>query len=161
ATYLGALSVVADADPQRRRVFSPGARAAVAGNITPGEGPAIRSFAWADIDGDHTLDLLVGGNSIRVHLAEQISTNLPIVTDEVSLTADCDPVVTAGTAQCVQEAMSFASAVVPRNGGADVALVAFPKPEAHLLAIARGTPVTGALTPILNCPTCEPLIAIV
>jgi hypothetical protein len=160
-TYLGAINVLADADPQRGRVFAPGARANVAGNITPQQSPAVRSLAWADLDGDHTLDLIVGGNSIRVHLAEQTSTNQPIVTDEVSLTADCHPTVTTGVGQCVQEDISFASAVVPRDGGSEIVLVSFPQPEAHLLSITRGTPVTGTLTPILNCPTCAPLIAIV
>jgi hypothetical protein len=51
--------------------------------------------------------------------------------------------------------------VIPRDGGADIALVSFPQPEAFLMSVTRGTPVTGSLTPIFNCPTCAPLIAIV
>src|SRR5205823_7174967 len=47
--------------------------------------PATRSFEWADIDGDHFLDLVAFGNSLRVHLGGDRLDDVPIVN------IDCDP----------------------------------------------------------------------
>jgi hypothetical protein len=151
-------------DVARQRVFTPSGAAAVSNPETPGQTPEIRGLAWADLDGNGALDLIVGGNSIRVHLA---GGTLATVDDQPAISADCHPLATAGLANCAAgnpvgaNASSFTVVAIPRaGGGAEIVAAAFPQLEATSIEIVNGVPVTATLTPISIPDTGPPLVAL-
>ena len=76
-------------------------------NNTTGGGGAVRSFTWADLDGDGSLDLVAFGNAVNVHTA-------PI--SEVPLVQmDCSPPTTS--LSCLPADVSFNGAVLPTAAG--------------------------------------------
>lgn len=107
---------------------------------TAGQVPDIRGFVWSDLDGDRALDLIVTGNSIRIHLTS--GRNPPTVQDSGVITADCHPLSTAVAMNCVASgdpagatASSFAVTAIPRTGSStEIAIAAFPQLEVTSIA---------------------------
>jgi hypothetical protein len=128
-----------------------------AGMTTNGS-PALRDFAWIDIDGDGALDLVAFGSSIRVHTGPDGITDLPLAN------YDCDP----PGATCPAENFSFAGTALPTATGPRLAVAPFEAVpavtrKAYLLAIDPAAPGRPGVTPLVfadTCPTCPPLIAI-
>lgn len=134
-------------------------------NVTGGTAgtPPVRSFDWADFDGDGRLDVVVWGYSIDIHLGkgDAIGTSL-------LARIDCDPPSNAsGCDTTVQMDHGFAGASLPAPGG--TALVIATQPQRALYRAAlRGTPPNTALSqyvfPASACATagtCPPIIAVV
>ena len=120
--------------------------------------PNVRSFEWADLDGDGLLDLVAFGNSLRTHLsAARLS-------DQATLNIDCDPPVTNpfGTG-CDPSLASFAGAVLPSTAGTDIIAATSPGRGVYRIH-PHGT--TADIAPIMvgvaPCGTmCPPILAVV
>jgi hypothetical protein len=125
------------------------------GTPTP---PATRSFDWADLDGDHVLDLVGFGNSLRVHLGSDRLDDVPIVN------IDCDPP-KYPTGTCDTTQASFAGVVLP--GDAVIASTA-PTQAIYRVKVMKGPQIAVSFTSIgLTgpdvCPaaSCTPILAVV
>ena len=94
-------------------------------NNTVGAGGALRSFTWADLDGDGMLDLIAFGNSIRVHTGT--------ITDTPLVNIDCDPPVTDCPSTDTINIAYSAGAVLPTTTGAKIVAA----PYAGVLAQPR------------------------
>ena len=55
------------------------------GNLLGSGTPSVRSIDWADFDNDGTLDAVLFGNAVRVHLGMNVVSELPL------FSLDCDP----------------------------------------------------------------------
>jgi hypothetical protein len=86
-------------------------------NNTTGAGGALRSFTWADLDGDGMLDLIAFGNSIRVHTGT--------ITDTPLVNIDCDPPVTNCPLTDTINTAYTAGAVLPTPNGARIIAAPF------------------------------------
>jgi hypothetical protein len=94
-------------DAHRRTLLATATQSVTAGQTNA---TALRTFDWADIDGDTALDLVVFGNAVVVHLAD------PLVTNIVQFRIDCNPPYRiAGGNQCADfDTIHFVGAAVPR-----------------------------------------------
>jgi hypothetical protein len=120
--------------------------------------PATRSFEWADLDGDHVLDLVGFGNSLRVHIGGDRLNDVPIVN------IDCDPPIYP-TGMCDTTQASFAGAVLP---GDAVIVATSPTQAVYRFKVFKGPPAGVSRTSIALsgpdvCPsvTCQPILAVV
>jgi hypothetical protein len=128
-----------DETPAHARTFAQVFDSTVTGLSTAGS-PAIRSLAWADVTGDQQLDLIVFGDSIRIH--KGAATGVP----DIATTFDCMPPTTnpgvcgAGSGSNESGSAAFTGAALSQGSGA--ALIAATFPERGLYKIA-GTDVTA------------------
>lgn len=131
-----------DETPGYARTFAQVFDSTVTGLSTTGS-PAIRSLAWADVQGDHVLDLVVFGDSIRIH--KGAPTGVP----DIATTFDCVPPTPnpgtcgAGSGSNDTGSAAFTGAALPEAGaGSGAALIAATFPARGLYKIA-GTDVTA------------------
>ena len=93
------------------------------GGLTP-PAPGVRSFEWADLDGDGKLDLAVFGAEVRVH------TDPREIRDAADFRIDCDPPVSPPA--CGQqpepnfEAMSFGGATLAALDRPSILVTTYP-----------------------------------
>ncbi len=122
---------------------------------TPGAGGALRTFSWADLDGDGSLDLVAFGDSIRVHSGTIEGT--PFVD------IDCDP--PSAAPACAPESTAYSGAVLPIDGGARIVAAPFDAPTQvrtlYAIDVHPDRTITAEALPLppSTCPTC-PIIAI-
>lgn len=130
-------------------------------SVTTDVPPALRSFDWLDIDGDHHLDVVAYGYSVDVHSGQggAIGTSMLV-------RLDCDPPrASSGCLSTEQMAQSFAGAALPSS--TVPALVLATQPGRALYKVtAVGTPimVTAAQYsfPVEACGAmCAPIVAVV
>jgi hypothetical protein len=89
---------------------------------TNGAGAALRSFTWADLDGDGMLDLIGFGNSIRVHTGT--------ITETPLVNIDCNP----PSVNCATDPSVVAypaGAVLPTPNGARIVVAPFASTAAQ------------------------------
>jgi hypothetical protein len=129
---------------------------------TSGNPPAVRSFDWIDLDGDHQLDVVAYGYSVDAHpggKGDALGTTLLI-------RIDCDPPSSAsGCDATVQADQAFAGAALPGRPGPALVIATHPG-RALYRAELRGTPASTLLSPYAfpaeACgATCPPIIAVV
>jgi hypothetical protein len=129
---------------------------------TSGNPPAIRSFDWLDVDGDHQLDVVAYGYTVDVHpggKGDALGTTLLI-------RIDCDPPSAAGGCDAtVQADQAFAGAALPDRAGPALVIATHPQ-RALYRAQLRGTPASLSLSPytfpVEACgASCPPIIAVV
>jgi len=123
--------------------------------------PAVRSFDWIDLDGDHQLDVVAFGYSVDVHPSkgEPIGTTLLI-------RIDCDPPSSSGSCDTtVQADQAFAGAALPASAGPALVLATHPQRALYRTEL-RSMPASTQLSPY-SFPTeacgatCPPIIAVV
>ena len=123
--------------------------------------PALRSFDWIDIDGDHALDAVAYGYSVDVHPGKGDAIGTTVL-----IRIDCDPpIAAAGCDTTVQADQAFAGAALASPGGGALILATHPR-RALYRAELRGSPANTQLTqytfPTEACgATCPPIIAVV
>jgi len=123
--------------------------------------PAVRSFDWIDLDGDHQLDVVAFGYSVDVHPSkgEPIGTTLLI-------RIDCDPPSSSGSCDTtVQADQAFAGAALPASAGPALVLATHPQRALYRTEL-RSMPASTQLSPYTfpteACgATCPPIIAVV
>ena len=114
---------------------------------TTGAGAALRSFTWADLDGDGMLDLIGFGNSIRVHTGA--------ITDTPFVNIDCNP----PQVDCPSDPslIAFAGAVLPSPDGARIVVAPFsstpPQPRV-VYEITVNADRSISYIPLPLSPTC-------
>jgi len=156
------LSNTDDEDDMHRRAIDDRVNTNVTGG-TSGTPPPVRSFDWADFDGDGRLDVVVWGFSIDIHLGrgDAIGTS-------VLVRIDCDPPTnSSGCDAAVQMANAFAGASLPAATGASLVIATHPQRALYRAAL-RGSPPNTVLSqytfPASACATagtCPPIIAVV
>ncbi|MEO8551200.1 MAG: hypothetical protein ABI678_14555, partial [Kofleriaceae bacterium] len=85
------------------------------GDNTPGSAGPLKAYAWADVDGDHALDIVAFASSLRVY------TDARSVTPFVDV--DCDP--PSVTPTCVAASVSYTGAVWPTATGIHLLVAPF------------------------------------
>jgi hypothetical protein len=126
-------------------------------NNTPGASGPVRTFSWADIDGDGTLDVVGFGNSIRVH------TGTIAATPFVDL--DCDPPSTNHA--CDPTNTAYNGAILPTANGARILAAPFDYPtqvrKLYAIDIKPDHTIKTELLPLSAdpCTTCTILAVIV
>jgi hypothetical protein len=114
---------------------------------TTGAGAAVRSFTWADLDGDGKLDLIGFGNSIRVHTGT--------ITDTPFVNIDCNP----PKVDCPTDpsVIAYAGAVLPSPDGARIVAAPFsstsPQPRV-VYEITVNADRSISYSPFPLSPTC-------
>lgn len=141
----------------RRRTVAEVASSNVSGINTPGSGAAqVRAIEWADANGDGILDVVVSGNSFRVHLGSDRIRDVP-----VDINYDCDPPAPPAS-NCLPETSGFAHAVRPQPTGASILLALYPRRalyEATLQPNVNRMDLTPLTLPA--CVGCAPIVALV
>jgi hypothetical protein len=156
--------------------FSLPIRANVTGGNTPG-GPPLRSIEAVDFDGDHQLDVVAFGTSIRIHTA-------PAPTNVAQLDLDCDPPSLEKTCTDPQnepdlERTTFGGTslpaalivtvypgrklyrIVPNGDAVTVSRVPFPGDSCACTAKCNMTTCPGPdCTCTYDCSTCTPILAL-
>lgn len=131
---------------------------------TPGQPTPLRNFDWLDFDGDHQLDLLVSGNSVRVHPGPDG------ITDTQLFNLDCNP--PAGGGSCDDTEFSLFAIALPTSAGPALAEAPFrdntkPPQVRAVFKLVPGPqpqqiPQATALAFTDTCTTaCVPIIALV
>jgi hypothetical protein len=122
--------------------------------------PPLRAFDWLDFDGDHQLDLLAAGNSLRLHAGATGINDTPL------FNLDCDPPV--GGAQCPDQAeFSLTAVAFPSSSGPAIAEAPFRDTTKgnQVRAVYRLTPNPLRPTALMFSDTCTtnciPIIALV
>ena len=85
------------------------------GDNTPGSAGPLKSYAWADIDGDHALDIVAFASSLRVYTDAR--SPAPFVD------VDCDP--PSATPTCIAASASYSGAVWPTASGTHLLVAPF------------------------------------
>ena len=137
-----------DETPAHARTFAQVFDSTVTGLSTTGS-PAIRSLAWADLQGDQQLDLIVFGDSIRIH--KGAATGVP----DIATTFDCIPPTTnpgvcgAGSGSNDSGSAAFTGAALADGSGADLIAATFPARGLYRIAGTNVTPLTldGTVAP--------------
>lgn len=120
--------------------------------------PAIRALTWGDLQGDHELDLVVFGDSIRIH--KGAPTGVP----DIAITFDCDPptnppgVCGAGSGSNDTGSAAFSGAVLPEGSGAALVTATFPTRGLYRIRNATGT---SEVTPLSLDGSVSPNSAII
>ncbi|MEO6775175.1 MAG: VCBS repeat-containing protein [Kofleriaceae bacterium] len=145
------------ANDRRDRELDEDVQAAFDANNTPGASGPVRSVAWADLDGDGTLDVVAFGNSIRVHTgAIGAAPFVDLDCDPPSTTHACDPTNTA-----------FNGAILPTGSGARILAAPFDYPtqvrELYAIDVHPDQTIAYERLPLTPdpCTTCTILAVIV
>ena len=134
-----------DETPAHQRTFAQVFDSFVTG-LSTAASPAIRSLAWADVQGDHQLDLVVFGDSIRIH--KGAATGVP----DIATTFDCLPPVSppgmcgAGSGSNDTGSAAFSGAVLPEGSGAALLAATFPARGLYVIRDATGSSQVTPLT---------------
>jgi hypothetical protein len=127
----------------------------VSGDSTPGS-PDLRTIEWADANGDGILDVVVSGNSLRIHLGSDRIHDVP-----VDYNYDCDGPVQSFSCT-TPEASAFTHAIRPQASGASILLALYPRRALYEGTLKRNTSQID-LTPLALpvCTGCPPILAVV
>ena len=126
-------------------------------NNTPGASGPVRTFQWADIDGDGKLDMIGFGNSIRVHTGT--------ITATPTLDLDCDPPSTNHT--CDPTNTMYNGAILPTATGGRIIAAPFDYPtqvrKLYAIDVAPNHTVKTEVLPLSpsTCTTCTILAVVV
>lgn len=145
------------ANDRRDRELDENVQATFDANNTPGAAGPVRSVAWADIDGDGTLDVVGFGNSIRVHTGA--------IGAEPFVDLDCDPPST--THACDPTNTAFNGAILPTTKGARILAAPYDYPtqtrKLYAIDVKPNHTISYELLPLSAdpCTTCTILAVIV
>jgi hypothetical protein len=122
--------------------FSLPIRANVTGGNTPGA-PPLRNIESIDVNGDHLLDVVAFGTSLRIHTAAQ-------PTNVAQFDLDCDPPSVDKPCANTQsepdvERASFGGAALPTGQGPSLVATVYPGRKLYRLSFATGTPSASPL----------------
>lgn len=135
-----------DADLNGVRGFATGVASTFDAANTNGAGGATHEFVWGDVDGDHKLDLVAFGNSIRVHTG--------VFSMDPAVDFDCLP--PSATPTCALESVAFNGAILPGASPRIIAApFASPTPVRELIAIGRDGSSTTVSAADPMCPSCQ------
>jgi len=145
------------ANDRRFRELDEDVLAAFDANNTPGAAGPVRTFAWADIDGDGALDAVGFGNSIRVHTGA--------ITAAPFVDLDCDPPSTNHA--CDPTNTLYNGAILPTATGARILAAPYDYPtqsrKLYAIDVKPDHTVSTELLPLTPdpCTTCTILAVIV
>ena len=126
-------------------------------NNTPGASGPVRTFSWADIDGDGTLDVVGFGNEIRVHTGA--------IGPTPSVDLDCDPPSTNHA--CDPTNTAFNGAILPTATGARILAAPYDYPtqtrKLYAIDVKADHTIKSELLPLSPdpCTTCTILAVVV
>ncbi|MDB4956063.1 MAG: hypothetical protein JWO36_3632 [Myxococcales bacterium] len=130
------------------------------GNMLGNTTPAVRSVDWVDFDNDGTLDAVLFGNAVRVHLGMNVLSVTPL------FTLDCDP----PSMTCSEAGyVSLAGAVVADPVRSQLLVSVDNEPAAtpptrnlyRITADTVGAPQALAFSPAACGTPCQPIRAVV
>jgi hypothetical protein len=104
-------------DGMHRRQLLTGANGMVQGGGTP-EAPPIRNVDWLDFDGDHLLDFVVFGASLRIH------TRADGLNDVAQFDLDCDPPSTMYS--CRRNGVTYGGAALQSAAAPSLIVAVYP-----------------------------------
>lgn len=116
----------------------------------PTGGAALRSFDYADLDGDGLLELIAIGSTLRVHAGDPVA-----ISDRVRLNLDCDP----PGGNCAPGDVGYVGAALPARDGAQLVVSTISAGINGRTVYLGG--LGGRFQPIATCATCPPFLALV